>query len=106
MPHYLIRASYTQQGIQGVLKEGAAGRVKAVNALVGSVGGSVESIYWAFGEDDFIAIVEAPDNAAVAAVVSTVAASGAAGVKTTVLLTAAEVDDARGRTVNYRAPGA
>ena len=106
MPHYLLRASYTQQGIQGVLKEGAAGRVKAVNALVGSVGGTVESLYWAFGEDDFIAIAELPDNTAAAAVASTVAASGAAGVKTTVLLTAAEVDDARGRTVSYRPPGA
>ena len=105
MPHYMLRASYTQQGIQGVIKEGAAGRVKAVTALVGSVGGSVESIYWAFGDDDFVAIVELPDNAAAAAVASTVGASGAAGVKTTVLLTAAEVDDARGRTVTYRAPG-
>ena len=105
MPHYMIRASYTQQGIQGVLKEGAAGRVKAVNALVGSVGGTVETVYWALGEDDFVAIAELPDNAAAAAVASTVAASGAANVKTTVLLTAAEVDEARGRTVAYRAPG-
>ncbi len=106
MPHYMIRASYTQQGIQGVIKEGAAGRVKAVNALVGSVGGTVESMYWAFGDDDFVAIAELPDNAAAAAVASTVGASGAASVKTTVLLTAAEVDEARGRTVAYRAPGA
>jgi uncharacterized protein with GYD domain len=105
MSHYLIRASYTQQGIKGVLKEGATGRVNAVTALVGSVGGTVESIYWAFGDDDFFAVVELPDNAAAAAVAATVGASGAASVTTTVLLTAAEVDDARSRTVAYRAPG-
>ena len=106
MPHYLFQASYTQQGISGVLKEGAASRVKAVSDLVTSVGGRVESMYWAFGDADFVLIAELPDNAAAAAASTTVAATGIGSVRTTVLLTAAEVDDARGRSVTYRAPGA
>jgi uncharacterized protein with GYD domain len=106
MPHYMFRASYSREGIQGVLKEGAASRVTVVRKLAESLGGSLESAYWAFGEDDFIAIVELPDNAAAAAAATTVAASGVGSVGTTVLLTAAEVDEARSRSVSYRAPGA
>jgi len=105
MPHYLFRASYTQQGIQGVMKDGAASRVKAVEALAASVGGRILCAYWAFGADDFITIGELPDNAAAMAIAATVGASGAAGVTTTVLLTAAETDEAIGRSPVYRAPG-
>lgn len=106
MAHYLFRAHYTQAGIQGVLKEGAASRVKAVTDLAASVGGHVETCFWAFGDDDFILIAELPGNAAAAALATRVSASGAAGVSTTVLLTAAEVDEARGLGVTYRPPGA
>jgi uncharacterized protein with GYD domain len=45
MGHYLIKASYTQSGIQGVLKDGGSGRRKAIDALVASAGGSIESCY-------------------------------------------------------------
>lgn len=105
MPHYLVRASYTQQGIAGVMKEGAAGRLAAVEALTQSVGGRLLSGYWAFGGDDFIGIAELPDNGAAIAIAATVGASGAASVTTTVLLTAAEVDAGLSRTPNYRPPG-
>ena len=106
MPHYLFRARYTQSGIQGVLKEGAASRVKAVTELVASVGGRVETTYWAFGEDDFVMIAELPSNAAAAAAATRVSATGTSSVSTTVLLTAAEVDEARGIGVTFRPPGA
>ncbi len=106
MPHFLFRAHYTQAGIQGVLKEGAAGRLKAVSELAASVGGRVEAAYWAFGEDDFIMIAELPSNAAAAAAATRVSASGIGGITTTVLLTAADVDEARGIGVTYRPPGA
>jgi uncharacterized protein with GYD domain len=106
MAHYLFRAHYTQAGIAGVLKEGAASRLKAVDELARSVGGRVEAAYWAFGDDDFIMIAELPNNAAAAAAATRVSASGVAGITTTVLLTAAEVDEARGIGVTYRPPGA
>lgn len=106
MAHYLFRAHYSQAGIQGVLKEGAASRLKAVSDLAASVGGRVETAYWAFGDDDFILIAEMPSNAAAAATATRVSASGAGSVTTTVLLTAAEIDEARGLGVTYRPPGA
>ena len=106
MPHYMFKASYTQQGIQGVMKEGAASRNAAVAALAASVGGHIESAYWAFGDDDYVTIGELPDNAAAMAIAAAVGASGAARVTTTVLLTASEVDEALARRTAYRAPGA
>jgi len=106
MAKFLIRASYTAAGAAGVLKEGGSGRAKAIDALVKSVGGSVESMYWAMGADDFFGIVDVPDTAAAAAISLTVGASGAASVTTAQLLTAAEVDDVVSRRVEYRPPGA
>ena len=105
MPFYQFRASYTQQGIQGVIKEVAASRVAAITAMAGSVGGHILTAHWAFGDDDFITTVEAPDNAAAMAIAATVGASGAARVTTTVLPDATEVDEALARRTTYRAPG-
>lgn len=105
MPHYMFRASYSKEGIDGVLKEGAASRLGVVRKLAQSLGGSMEVAYWAFGEHDFITIMELPDNAAAVAAATTVAASGVGSISTTVLLTADEVDEARGRRADYRAPG-
>ena len=106
MGHYMFRASYSQGGLQGVLKEGAASRVAVVEGLCSSLGGRLESAYWAFGSDDFIAIVELPDDVAAASAAMTVGASGVGSVSTTVLLTGDQVDEARSRKAAYRAPGA
>lgn len=106
MAHYMFRASYSQAGLQGVLKEGAASRSAVVGGLCESLGGRLITHYWAFGSDDFIAIVELPDDVAAASAAMTVGASGVGSVTTTVLLTAEQVDEARGRRPAYRAPGA
>jgi uncharacterized protein with GYD domain len=104
--HYLFRARYKQQGLQGLIKEGASGRVAAIEKVVNEVGGRVIAQYWAFGEDDYLLIAELVDNTTAAALATTVAASGAASVTTTVLLTAPEIDAAVRRTISYRPPGA
>ena len=106
MAKYLFHGSYTQAGIQGVLKDGGTGRRKAVDALAASVGGSVESMYWAFGKDDFYVIADLPDHAAAAALAATTGAAGAVSISTVVLLTAGDVDAAIKLHPNYRAPGA
>ncbi len=106
MPKFLFRASYSAAGAAGVLKDGGTARVKAVEALVKSVGGKLEAAYWVMGADDFILIADAPDTAAAAAASLTVGASGAASVTTSELLTAADVDEIARRRVEYRPPGA
>jgi uncharacterized protein with GYD domain len=105
MPKFLVRASYTQSGIAGVLREGGSSRVKAIQELAASVGGSADAIYWALGEDDFFMIADLPDNTAAAAVAATVGATGTARVTTVPLLSADEVDRIAHTSVEYRPPG-
>ena len=105
MAHYMFRGSYTQAGIEGVMEAGASSRTDVVEKLFASLGGSLTSLFWTFGEDDFVVIGELPDNAAAAAAAMSVAAAGGSSIATTVLLTEAEVDEARGRTATFRAPG-
>jgi uncharacterized protein with GYD domain len=106
MPHYLFRASYSAQGIQGIMKEGPTARVTAIETLAASAGGRLLAAYWAFGDDDFVMILELPDNTAAMAISAHVAASGVVEITTTVLLTAAEAEAAMNRSVSYRVPGA
>ena len=105
MPKYLFEAMYTPEGVKGVQSGGGSSRREAVAHVAESVGGTLESFHFAFGERDAYVIADLPDNEAAAAVALTVNASGAAGVKTTVLLTPEEVDAAAKRSVDYRPPG-
>jgi len=105
MPKYLIEASYTTEGVKGVQSGGGSARVEAVSAALDSVGGSLESFHFGFGDHDAYVIAEAPDNVSAAAVAIAVNASGGAVAKTTVLLTPEEVDTAAQKSVGYRAPG-
>ena len=105
MPKYLFQTSYTTEGLKGLLKDGGSKRREVVEQLTKAVGGSLEAFYFAFGDDDVYIISDVPDNVTSAAVSLTVNASGAVKVKTTVLLTAEEVDRASQMTVNYRPPG-
>ena len=105
MPKYLIQASYTSEGAKGVLAEGGTKRKSAVEKAAKSVGGKLESFYFAFGDTDAYVIIDAPDNASVAAVALLVGSSGAASTRTTVLLSPAEIDEAAKKTPVYRAPG-
>lgn len=106
MPKYLITGSYTAEGAKGVLAEGGSKRRVAAEQLIASVGGTIEAFYFTFGSDDFILIVDAPGNAAVAAAALTGSGSGAIRTRTTVLLTPEDVDAATKLSPRYRAPGA
>ena len=88
-----------------MLKEGGSSRKAAVEKLVGSMGGSVESMYYAFGETDLYIIANMPDNASMAALALVVGASGAVNITTTVLMTPEEVDEAVKKSPDYRPPG-
>lgn len=68
MPKYLIEGRYTPQGLKGLAKDKASGGKAAVQAVLKSVKGRVESFYFAFGSYDFLVIVDLPDNVTAAAV--------------------------------------
>ncbi len=105
MAKYLWIASYTPEGTKGLLKDGGSGRRNAIEQLAKSVGGHVDALYYAFGEQDAYIIVDLPDAASAAAISLTVAASGAARVRTVPLITVEEIDQACKKAVTYRAPG-
>ncbi|HZJ26470.1 MAG TPA: GYD domain-containing protein [Acidimicrobiia bacterium] len=105
MSKYLFIANYSPEGLEGVLSEGGTGRRAAVEQLAESVGGSVESFYFAFGGDDAFVVCDLPDDEAAAAVGITVSASGKASVRTLTLLTPEQIDAAAKRSPAYRPPG-
>ena len=63
------------------------------------------AIYYAFGEPDLFVILDAPDNVSAAAGALTVTSAGAVSIKTTVLLSAEELDQAAKKSAAYRPPG-
>ena len=106
MPKYLLKVSYTAEGVRGVLKEGGSARRDVAGQLIKSLGGSMESFYFAFGDADAYVVADMPDTASVAAASLAVSASGAVACSTIVLLTPEEVDGAAAKTADYRPPGA
>jgi uncharacterized protein with GYD domain len=105
MAKYLVQASYTQTGVQGLLKEGGSKRAEALEAAAKSLGGKLESLYFAFGETDIYLIFDLPDNVSAASLSFVANVAGTATAKVTVLLTPEEIDKAVKKTVTYRAPG-
>lgn len=106
MPKYLFQSGHTPEGARGLLKEGGSSRRTQAQRAVESVGGTLESFYYAFGGTDVFIIADLPDNISAASLALSVAASGAITSDTTVLLTPEEIDEATKRGAEYRAPGA
>jgi uncharacterized protein with GYD domain len=105
MPKYLVEGGYTHEGLKGLIKDKATGRLAAVKTAAESLGGKVDALYYSFGDTDLILILDLPDNASVAAFAITAASSGLIRVTTRPLLTVEEVDKAVSTEVKYRAPG-
>jgi uncharacterized protein with GYD domain len=107
MPHFMMQGAYTAETWAAMVKN-PEDRTGPVKALAESVGGKLESLYFCFGEDDFVAIAEVPDNVTAAAVAIAVTSSKAfRQVRTTPLLTRTEIVEAAkkaGKAV-YKAPG-
>ena len=106
MPKYLLKVLYTGEGLAGVMQEGGSARRAIAEQLAKSVGGSVETFHFAFGDVDAYLICDLPDNKAAARVAMTVSASGKVTITTVPLLTVDEVDDiAAAARISYAAPG-
>jgi uncharacterized protein with GYD domain len=105
MPKYLMEASYSAEGAKGLTKEGGSSRRKTIDDLVKSLQGRLEAFYYSFGGSDVYLIVDLPDAVTVAAVSLAVNSSGAVRMKTIVLMTVEEMDQAAQKSVAYRPPG-
>ena len=106
MPKYLIAASYSADGMKGLLREGGSSRESMIADIAKNLDGSLEAFYYAFGESDVYSIVDLPDNVTAAALAAHISAGGMVRCKVTVLLTPEEVDRAARTKMYFRPPGA
>ena len=106
MAKYLFQASYTLEGVRGLMKEGASARAKAIDGLIASVGGTTEACYFSFGGKDLYCVADLPNDEAAAAVSLAAASGGGLSISTTVLIEPATMDAAVKKPVDYTPPRA
>jgi uncharacterized protein with GYD domain len=106
LPLYLTRFSYSTDAVRALVNQ-PQDRSDAAREVAESLDCNLMGFWYAFGEFDGVFLMEAPDNAAAAAVAMAVGASGAlSGVETTVLLDMDEAQDAmrKAAAATYRPP--
>lgn len=106
MPYYRVDFRHTQVGLRKLIEFNFPRR-EQIERTMASVDGELLHFFYAFGTTDGFALVEAPDDVALAAAVLKVQAAGAVELSTTVLLTAEQFMEAleKTATVDYKAPG-
>jgi hypothetical protein len=83
----------------------AIGYVLTSTQAVETLGGKLESLYYAFVEHDVFATIDMPDNISATALFMAVSASGLVRTTTIPLMTVEETDKALAKGITYRAPG-
>jgi uncharacterized protein with GYD domain len=104
MSKYLLKINYVGAMAAGLRKEGGTSRVIQAKKTVESLGGTIESLYYAFGETDAYLICDLPSHAH-ATNASLLLKSVGFDSTTTVLITPEEVDEATKLNPDYKAPG-
>ncbi len=104
MSKYLFQCSYTAEGLIKLLKDGGSKRREGTKQLVRKLGGTLEAYHFAFGDNDVFMIVDLPDNVTATAASLLGNTGGAIKIKTAVLLTPEEIDQAAQKAVDYRSP--
>jgi uncharacterized protein with GYD domain len=108
MPFYMFQGRYTAASFKAMIAK-PDDREAAVRPLIEAAGGKLHHLFFAFGTEDVVAIVEAPDDSTVASVAFVLGASNvlSAGA-TTKLMTSAEATEAMRKAgklaANYKAP--
>ena len=108
MPLYISTFGYKPEVWAGLVKS-PENREKAVSQILAEAGCELRGLWYAFGEADGFALIEAPDNTTAAGLAIAITSSGAfRKFETTVLMTQDELLKAleKARDVAYVAPGA
>lgn len=105
MAKFLVEASYSAEGLKGLIKDKAAGRRAAIAQALADLGGKLEAIYFTLGDRDVLILCDCPDNASAASLGMAASASGMVRTKITALLTVEELDQTLAKGISYKAPG-
>lgn len=90
MSFYMFKGRYSTESLR-VLVDNPQDREAAAGAMIESMGGKLHHLFFCFGDDDVMALIEAPDDDTMAACALVVGASGTmAGGSTTKLMTSKE----------------
>ena len=60
MAHYILLATYTEQGLKGI--KDTVKRTETVRELAKKAGLTMKESYWTLGAFDVVAVFEAPDD--------------------------------------------
>jgi uncharacterized protein with GYD domain len=107
MAKYAVLFGLTGEAIKRFVAQ-PSDRAAVVRGLAESVGGSLESYYWMFGQYDGLAIVELPDSRTAAAVSLAATGSGAfTRFETHELIAAGDLIQIaeRAKQISYQPPG-
>ena len=107
MPYYMLQATYSSEAWAAQVKN-PQNRVEILRPIFESLGGRIESAYFAFGEYDAVVILECPDNVSAAAISVAISAGGGINnAKTTPLMTFEEGTEVMRKAggSGYRPPG-
>ena len=80
MSHYIILVNFTDQGIKNV--KDSPKRAEAFRSALEKKGGKVINLYYTLGKHDIVAIVEAPNDDAIASVLYVTGSKGNVRTKT------------------------
>jgi uncharacterized protein with GYD domain len=103
----MYQGAYTSEAWAEQLKN-PQNRLEQMRPVVEAAGGKLLAFYYAFGDYDVVAIMEAPDNVSASALALAIAAGGAVKTgKTTVLMSPEDGLEAMRRAggTGYRPPG-
>lgn len=90
MPFYMFQARYTAAALKAMV-DSPQDREAGARPLIEAVGGKLHHLFFCFGAEDVVALIEAPDDTAMASCALAVGASGAfSGGATTKLMTSQE----------------
>ena len=106
MPFYMFQGRYSTAALKAMV-DNPQDREAAARPAIEAVGGKLHQFFFCFGSDDVVAIIEAPDDKAMAAGVLAIGASGAlAGGATTKLMTSIDAMEAmaaaKGAAAKYK----
>ena len=88
MATFISLGNYTAQGISSI--KDSPSRLDAARARLGAFGVNIKDFYLTMGQYDLVAVVEAPDSAAVAKGLMVLGMSGNVGTVTMAALTESE----------------
>ena len=110
MAKFVVVGGYTADAWAKMI-DNPGDRTAAVTKVLEALGGKLESFYWSFGDDDFLGIIEVPDDSAGAAFSIAVGSSGTLrNVRTIKLVSLDEgrkvLEKAKAAKAVYSPPGA